>query len=367
MVKRLYLYIRSVRNRIALLLNFITRYKSYIYCESYYPEKGLKSKKEIFFDYILHIIKCGEIDDSYFELGLDIKGNSYKNFLSYNQYMTRRDKLNLTQPYNYVCLMRDKSLFSSICNIWGFPTAQDLGIIKNGILYNSKYTSILEILYTNYNLFIKPFDSKKGLNIHKIDYINKDIYIDDSKYSEEYLESFINAISSKTDFIIQKRIIQHPKISSIYEKSINTLRVVTINHMKSYNPNDIYILGVELRIGANGNITDNISSGGVKVGVDNNGELCKYGFFNHKYGTKTLSHPDSKIKFEGFEIPFYEEAISLCKKFHSKIKGIHLIGWDVAITEDGPVFIEGNDSCGTDFQVLYGPMKNIYDKYLPLV
>ena len=365
MIRKFYRLMQLIKNRIILLFIFLVKYKSYINCKSYYPEKKLKTKPQILIDFILYIIKNGEIDKSYFELGLDVKGNSYNSFLSYNQYMLRRDKLNLTQPYNYVCLMRNKSLFTTLCNSWGFPTVKDLAKIKDGIYYDTEYSSVYQMLETNNNLFVKPIDSKKGQDIHKIDYINNQIYIDNEIRSYEDLESFMNEISYQNEFLIQKRIIQHPQISSIYEKSINTLRVVTINNLKSYNPDDIYVLGVELRVGANGNFTDNISVGGLKIGVNDSGYLCKYGYFNHKYGTKTPKHPDTNIIFEGYTIPYYNEAVDLCKQFHSKIKDIHLIGWDVAITEDGPIFIEGNDSCGTDFQVLYGPMKNIYDKFLP--
>lgn len=365
MFRKFYGLMKLIKNRIILLFIFLVKYKSYINCKSYYPEKKLKTKQQIIIDFILYIIKNGEIDKSYFELGLDVKGNSYNSFLSYHQYMLRRDKLNLTRPYNYVCLMRNKSLFTTLCNSWGFPTVRDIAKIKNGNYYDTEYSSIYQILEINNNLFIKPIDSKKGQDIHKIDYINNNIYIDNEIKSIEELESFMNEISHQNDFLIQKRIIQHPQISSIYEKSINTLRVVTINNLKSYNPNDIYVLGVELRVGANGNFTDNISAGGLKIGVDGAGFLCRFGYYNHKYGTKTQKHPDTNIIFEGYPIPYYSETVNLCKKFHSKIKDIHLIGWDVAITEEGPIFVEGNDSCGTDFQVLYGPMKNIYDKYLP--
>ena len=30
--------------------------------------------------------------------------------------------------------------------------------------------------------------------------------------------------------------------------------------------------------------------------------------------------------------------------FHSMLKDIHSIGWDIAIGENGPIFIEGNDN-----------------------
>ena len=32
----------------------------------------------------------------------------------------------------------------------------------------------------------------------------------------------------------------------------------------------------------------------------------------------------------------------MAKELHSKLYRIHSVGWDIAITEEGPVFIEGN-------------------------
>ena len=55
-------------------------------------------------------------------------------------------------------------------------------------------------------------------------------------------------------------------------------------------------------------------------------------------------HPDTGIVFDGYELPYIGEAIDLAKAFHSHFKNIHSIGWDIAITENGPCFIEGNDN-----------------------
>lgn len=62
------------------------------------------------------------------------------------------------------------------------------------------------------------------------------------------------------------------------------------------------------------------------------------------YGKKTDTHPDTNIKFEGFEIPYYKEAIKAVCTAHKLFYNINTIGWDIAITEEGPIFIEGNDN-----------------------
>lgn len=43
-------------------------------------------------------------------------------------------------------------------------------------------------------------------------------------------------------------------------------------------------------------------------------------------------------------MPYWKESLELANCFHEKLSDIHSIGWDIAITKDGPVFIEGNDN-----------------------
>ena len=58
--------------------------------------------------------------------------------------------------------------------------------------------------------------------------------------------------------------------------------------------------------------------------------------------TKQEQHPDTNLVFDGWKIPFYEDAVELIKKAHRLFPLLQTIGWDVAITEDGPVLVEGN-------------------------
>jgi hypothetical protein len=40
-------------------------------------------------------------------------------------------------------------------------------------------------------------------------------------------------------------------------------------------------------------------------------------------------------------------AVAAAARFHADLPGLHSIGWDIALTEGGPVFIEGNQEWGT--------------------
>lgn len=61
-----------------------------------------------------------------------------------------------------------------------------------------------------------------------------------------------------------------------------------------------------------------------------------------------MEHPTSHVKFEGFQIPCFEEAKQMVLKASLKSDKILVVGWDVAIFENGPVIIEENRRPGFD-------------------
>lgn len=57
-------------------------------------------------------------------------------------------------------------------------------------------------------------------------------------------------------------------------------------------------------------------------------------------------HPDSGILFKSIQVPFLQQAIELVKSAARSIPAIRWIGWDLAITPQGAVLIEGNGAPG---------------------
>jgi hypothetical protein len=54
------------------------------------------------------------------------------------------------------------------------------------------------------------------------------------------------------------------------------------------------------------------------------------------------SHPQTGTSFTGFRIPLWTEACELAREAALKLSPVRLIGWDIAVTDDGPVIIEAN-------------------------
>lgn len=161
--------------------------------------------------------------------------------------------------------------------------------------------------------------------------------LDRDRFSKQLASEYKNLMQG--DYTHTEAITQHKEIDTIYEKSINTLRILT--HIDNSN---VDIVSSFLRVGAGGSVVDNGSSGGMFVGIDHkSGTLKRIGYRDMKFGGGEFEkHPDSGFRFEGFQVPFFKEACELAVKTAKHIPD-GFIGWDIAITPSGPTIIEGNE------------------------
>ena len=347
----------------------ILNYKKYIRHLSYYPECELKSELIIFWDQFLYILKYGEINKNYFIFGFDRKSknnfNEYVPWLTFTHARNKNNQLPKKPVYDFnndVCLVRDKFVFEAYCRSIGINTPLNIGLVNKGKFYSiseKSYKTIESITELNISAFCKKNISYGGgmnRNIFKLMINDGSIYIN-NELSD--LKNLID-IFGNDHWIIQHSIKnQTEAYARFHPHSINTTRIVTVQHK-----GEVKVLCAFFRMGVNGRHTDNWSSGGILCGIDiNDGKLEKWGLFKPGYGTKSLYHPNSEIVFEGYKLPDWEEMVQYVKKAHSLFYGIHSIGWDVVVTEDGIMLIEGNDNWETVFTQFYKGAKSDFEKY----
>ena len=157
--------------------------------------------------------------------------------------------------------------------------------------------------------------------------------------------------------------IQCEEMSQLYPHSVNTIRMVTV--MQEGEPAIFCCNG---RLGSMGRTKDNWSIGGITVAVDaTTGHFGRYGFYKPGYGTRIESHPDTGVRLEGFQVPYWREATRLVLNLHRVFYGFHSLGWDVALTESGPVIIEANEAWLLTFmQAVHGGLRRRYLATLPV-
>lgn len=308
---------------------------------SYYPEMPQKSRSRILFELMGHIMKYGSIEWYYFAYGFDIKGfRNKRDYLDDNDFLWKCSMLNTILPaHDYTCILRDKALFSELLTLWGFKTPQTIACVKSK---GDADEAIKTVFGSRGQYFCKPLDGECGDGIFRLIVHEDGAEIDGKCFLWAEAESIIRGRFTSRAYLVQKFLIQHSEVSKIYEKSVNTLRILTIFDKTTKN---VVPVAGELRLGANGNVMDNLAAGGVAVGVDlQTGQLSEYGVCKKGGAKRTRNHPDTHAEFSQVCLPFVEEAVKQARELHFKLSSIRIIGWDIAITSDGPAFIEGNDN-----------------------
>lgn len=160
--------------------------------------------------------------------------------------------------------------------------------------------------------------------------------------AEPDIPGLYQRLKENRQFVVEERILQHPELDRLCPSSINTIRIVTLAV-----EGKVHVMYSLIRIGNGKNHVDNISSGGLYCPVDETGVLFKPGFCD-KTGAYYEEHPMTKTRLVGFQIPFYDRAVALCKRAALEVPQVGYVGWDVAIRPDGPILVEGNTIPGYD-------------------
>lgn len=151
------------------------------------------------------------------------------------------------------------------------------------------------------------------------------------------------------NFIVQRKIKQHPVLAQFNPTSVNTIRTISFLF-----DNEVHILSSALRIGGKGSKVDNFSQGGYMCQILPNASMAKFAYDNDHNSYSSL--PNSK-PFAEVEIPSYDKIIEIIKREALKKPHFKIIGWDFTVTTQGdPIMIEYNTApLGVGSQMVCGP------------
>lgn len=159
-----------------------------------------------------------------------------------------------------------------------------------------------------------------------------------------------------SDYIIQLVVKQHHTLSLLNPTSLNTCRVYTYLPVGS---SEYVVLGAAVRFGGKGAYRDNACTGGGFCKVHKDGRIddriCQYRFI----GRRSLK---AEKNLTDLYFPSFDKVIDTCLNLHKQLPYMDLVGWDIAIDEDGnPVLIELNQYPDCEFiQLFNGPMFGEY-------
>ncbi|TCD05314.1 hypothetical protein EYB45_07495 [Erythrobacteraceae bacterium CFH 75059] len=226
------------------------------------------------------------------------------------------------------CALADKLRFHDRANGAGLPTAMLIARADNG------HAIVMEEP-AGRDLILKPARGEGGGGVIPLERVA----------SAAELHARLAGLPSlrRGRWLVEERVRPDPDLRDIALTALPTVRMVTILDEQGAAE----LVSATFRCASDpAAVVDNMKAGGLMAPVELAtgvlGLACTgYGGGDHR------THPVTGGAIEGRVLPHWNAATALVKKAHDRAFGDYVIvGWDVALTPDGPLLIEGNGKPG---------------------
>lgn len=219
------------------------------------------------------------------------------------------------------CALADKARFYARCRDAGLPHPPVVALVSDGRLVSGGDPSARDLV-------AKPADGEGGDGVILL---------------PTGTELEVALAGTRGRLVVQPRVATHPDLADLALNALPTVRVVTILD-EAGRPE---VVSATFRFASVPEAAvDNMKAGGLIAAVDLAtgalGVACKgYGGEDHAV------HPVTGAPVEGRRLPGWAEVKALAVRAHAEAFADYvLIGWDLAMTPEGPVLIEGNGKPG---------------------
>jgi len=195
-----------------------------------------------------------------------------------------------------------------------------------------------------YPLFAKPAQGQASQFVMALDGYDPDrrVLIDwqgAETDSWQLFRALENRFNDK-GFLFQSAVRQHPQVEAAIGRAIGCLRYVTINDAQGVD-----LVGVAWKVPNAGGLSDAGAVGGLAVSLDQDTGVVRKAFSSSDAdGREITHHPGTGAKLIGFAVPNWETTTQTVLAAARVLHHLPIVGWDIAIGPDGPIFIEANSS-----------------------
>ena len=243
-------------------------------------------------------------------------------------------------------LLRDKPLTSLMVRGLGFATSTDLAVFHPTRKHPD--AAVLRTLDdirgflerpAHYPCFGKPLDASRSIGcVSMTDVSGGEISLSDGRIVQ--VADLASEIHGKfpDGYLFQKCVVQDPRMTPITGRTTSTLRIVTLR-LKA----GIECLYVVQKIAAMGAMFDGFAGKGSNAmcHVDPaTGRILRAQMMDQMCLSPLKTSPHSGQDLEGYELPCVGHAVSMCQDIHASLPYHGILGFDIFVTENGPVFSE---------------------------
>ena len=246
-------------------------------------------------------------------------------------------------------IVSDKIAFAEHCRRASIPTVPVLGFARAG-----QVTWLSEQAKRS-DWFVKPVDGKGGKGIERWVRVDSDRLCHGGRIvAEAELVRMLAERSRTTPCLIQPRIQNHSDLADLNNGALATVRALTCLN----EAGEPELVGAVLRMAIGGNhVVDNLHAGGIAAGIElgsgrvgpatNLGSDVRLGWLER--------HPTTGAAIAGRQLPYGERIRPFAEQAHRSFADRILVGWDIAIAQDGLVLVEANGA--PDLDIMQRPFR----------
>lgn len=200
--------------------------------------------------------------------------------------------------------------------------------------------------YLGNEFITKDKDGAYGSGFHTFKRDGRKFIVDNKSILDiEEIPQYLIDLEGKSPVIVQERVYDHSTLNDFSGSSaLQCARLVT-HRSESGSVRLVYFM-IKIILGSN--ILDNFSGGMsgnmIAYGDPETGQLkAAVRRRDGRLGLEEIHHhPETGAAFADLLLPNWSDAKALAFRAHGAFPGLDVIGWDIALTERGPLVLEGN-------------------------
>ena len=253
---------------------------------------------------------------------------------------------NLLLPSSWADIARDKPTFSALLRGLNLPIPETQAIVHPtrdypGAISLRGREDICRFLRdeANYPIFGKPFDSVCSMGTAKINAYDpaQDAAIlgDGTAVSVEVIAEVIDDLGLA--YLFQTLLRPHEDIEALIGPCVSSVRMFVMS-----DENGCSLFRAAWKIPATANDADNFwREGNILAGVDVVTGKIGRTLVRTQSGTEPIAeHPITGVAFDSMTFPHWDQMRETVLAAANQIPSCHFQGWDVALTDQGPILVE---------------------------
>ena len=217
----------------------------------------------------------------------------------------------------YICILMNKYIFSKVfSDFYGRGCAMTRDVTPE---------KLRELAGDKGKVVLKPNCKGQGKGVRVL-----------STATEEEFSAALEQIGKVENGIVDEYIVQHPDIARLNPDAVSIVRFYSVT-----GPEASYLFAPVFTAATNKDISNGCQDALTAMIDIRTGQVISDAVDQNNISDYPV-HPVTGVPFKGLKLPFWQETIDMMRKAVPLADKISNIGWDVAITEEGPLIIEAN-------------------------